>query len=116
MAAAVESKSASKSSVNLVGLGKSDYKGRPTTLCQGCGHNSISSQIIAAAYENSIRPENIVKLSGIGCSSKSPAYFLNRSFGFNTLHGRMPSVATGSSLGYTSLKAIDVSILPCVFI
>lgn len=109
MATTVESKSASKSSINLVGLGKSDYKGRPTTLCQGCGHNSISSQIMAAAYENSIRPENIVKLSGIGCSSKSPAYFMSRSHGFNSLHGRMPSVATGALVVNRELTAIGVS-------
>ena len=109
MTTTVESKSASKSSINLVGLGKSDYKGRPTTLCQGCGHNSISSQIMAAAYENSIRPENIVKLSGIGCSSKSPAYFMSRSHGFNSLHGRMPSVATGALVVNRELTAIGVS-------
>ncbi len=109
MATAVESKSTSKSIVNLVGLGKSDYKGRPTTLCQGCGHNSISSQIIAAVYENSIRPENIVKFSGIGCSSKSPAYFMSRSHGFNGLHGRMPSIATGALVVNRELTAIGVS-------
>ncbi len=63
MATTAQPKSVAKSSLNLVGLEKSDYKGRPTTLCQGCGHNSISSQIIAAVYENSIKPENLVKLS-----------------------------------------------------
>ncbi|MCJ7511357.1 MAG: hypothetical protein MUO23_00130, partial [Anaerolineales bacterium] len=78
--------------VNLVGLERTDYKGLPSTLCQGCGHNSISSQLIAACYEMSVEPERIVKFSGIGCSSKSPAYFLSRSFGFNGLHGRMPSL------------------------
>ena len=95
--------------VNLVGLEKADYKGRPTTLCQGCGHNSISSQIMAACYEMSIRPEDIIKLSGIGCSSKSPAYFLGRSHGFNSLHGRMPSLGTGAIVANRSLKAIGVS-------
>jgi len=95
--------------VNLVGLEKSDYKGRPTTLCQGCGHNSISSQIMAACYEMSIRPEEIIKLSGIGCSSKSPAYFLGRSHGFNSLHGRMPSLGTGAIMANRTLKAIGVS-------
>lgn len=95
--------------VNLVGLEKSDYKGRPTTLCQGCGHNSISSQIMAACFEMSIRPEEIVKLSGIGCSSKSPAYFLGRSHGFNSLHGRMPSLGTGAIVANRTLKAIGVS-------
>jgi 2-oxoglutarate ferredoxin oxidoreductase subunit beta len=95
--------------LNLVGLEKSDYKGGASTLCQGCGHNSISSQIIAACYELSIPPERLVKLSGIGCSSKSPAYFLNRSHGFNTLHGRMPAVATGAMVANRSLKAVGVS-------
>ena len=95
--------------LNLIGLSKADYKGGPTSLCQGCGHNSISSQIMAAMYENSIRPEKIIKLSGIGCSSKSPAYFLNRSHGFNSLHGRMPSIATGAVLANRELQAIGVS-------
>jgi 2-oxoglutarate ferredoxin oxidoreductase subunit beta len=95
--------------VNLIGLERSDYKGLPSTLCQGCGHNSISSQIIAACYEMSVEPERIVKFSGIGCSSKSPAYFLNRSFGFNGLHGRMPSLATGALLANRSMKGIGVS-------
>lgn len=96
-------------SVNLAGLNKNDYKGAPSTLCQGCGHNSIASQIVAAAYEMNIVPENVVKFSGIGCSSKSPTYFLNRSFGFNGLHGRMPSLATGSLFADISLKGIGVS-------
>lgn len=95
--------------VNLVGLTKNDYRGMPSTLCQGCGHNSIASQIIAALYEMSILPENVVKFSGIGCSSKSPTYFLNRSFGFNGLHGRMPSVATGALFADTTLRGIGVS-------
>lgn len=105
----VASRSGSRAGLNLVGLERADYKGRPTTLCQGCGHNSISSQIIAAAYENSIKPENLVKLSGIGCSSKSPAYFLGRSHGFNSLHGRMPSIATGALVVNRELTAIGVS-------
>jgi 2-oxoglutarate ferredoxin oxidoreductase subunit beta len=95
--------------VNLVGLTKNDYRGNPTSLCQGCGHNSISSQIIAACFELNIIPENVVKFSGIGCSSKSPFYFLNRSFGFNGLHGRMPSLATGAMFGDTALKGIGLS-------
>ncbi len=95
--------------VNEIGLNRSDYKGRPTTLCQGCGHNSIASQIMAAAYELSLKPENLIKISGIGCSSKSAAYFLSRSHGFNTLHGRMPSVATGAIVSNRTLKAIGVS-------
>jgi 2-oxoglutarate/2-oxoacid ferredoxin oxidoreductase subunit beta len=95
--------------LNLAGLAKNDYRGNPSTLCQGCGHNSIASQIIAALYETNVVPENVVKFSGIGCSSKSPTYFLNRSFGFNGLHGRMPSVATGALFGDSHLKGIGVS-------
>jgi 2-oxoglutarate ferredoxin oxidoreductase subunit beta len=97
------------SSTNRIGLEKSEYRGKPTTLCQGCGHNSISSQIVAAAFENDLKPERIVKFSGIGCSSKSPAYFLNRSHGFNSLHGRMPAVATGALVANRSLLGIGVS-------
>jgi 2-oxoglutarate ferredoxin oxidoreductase subunit beta len=95
--------------VNLAGLSKNDYRGAPSTLCQGCGHNSISNQIIGALYEMNIVPEDIAKFSGIGCSSKSPTYFLNRSFGFNSLHGRMPSIATGALFGDHRLKGIGVS-------
>ncbi|MCP4417537.1 MAG: 2-oxoacid:ferredoxin oxidoreductase subunit beta [Chloroflexi bacterium] len=95
--------------VNLIGLSKADYKGSPTTLCQGCGHNSISNQIIQVAYDLSIRPHEIIKLSGIGCSSKSPAYFMGQTHGFNSLHGRMPSIATGSLMANHQLKAIGVS-------
>lgn len=95
--------------VNLIGLSKTDYKGRPSTLCQGCGHNSIANQIIQVAYELSIKPHEIVRLSGIGCSSKSPAYFLGMSHGFNSLHGRMPAIGTGALLANHQLKAIGVS-------
>ena len=95
--------------VNEIGLERSDYTGRPSTLCKGCGHNSISNQIISVAYELSLDPHQIIKLSGIGCSSKSPAYFLGRSHGFNALHGRMPAVATGATTVNRSLIAIGVS-------
>ena len=95
--------------VNLAGLIKNDYRGNPSTLCQGCGHNSISNQIISVMYEMNIVPENVIKFSGIGCSSKSPTYFLNRSFGFNSLHGRMPSIATGALFGDHTLKGLGVS-------
>lgn len=95
--------------LNLVGLEKSDYKGNPSTLCQGCGHDSISSQIINVAFELSLPPHRVIKMSGIGCSSKSPAYFLNRSHGFNALHGRMPSVVTGATLANRLLQPIAVS-------
>ena len=98
-----------KSHVNLAGLEKGDYRGLTSTLCQGCGHNSIASQIITACYEMNIVPENIVKFSGIGCSSKSPAYFLSRSFGLNGLHGRMPSLATGALFADKTLIGIAVS-------
>ena len=97
------------SQVNKAGLTKSEYRGRPSTLCQGCGHNSIANQIIAACYELDIIPEGIMKFSGIGCSSKSPAYFLNRSFGFNGLHGRMSSLATGALFADKSMRAIGLS-------
>ena len=105
----MSSQTASRMQVNLVGLSKTDYKGAPSTLCQGCGHNSIASQITAAMYELSIIPEGLVKFSGIGCSSKSPTYFLNRSFGFNGLHGRMPSLATGAMFADCSLKGLGIS-------
>jgi 2-oxoglutarate ferredoxin oxidoreductase subunit beta len=95
--------------VNEIQLTKKDYKGRPSTLCQGCGHNSIASQIMAACFEMSIQPEGLIKVSGIGCSSKSPAYFMSRSFGFNGVHGRMPSLATGAIVANRSLKAIGIS-------
>ncbi len=94
---------------NKVGLTKNDYRGLPSTLCQGCGHNSIANQIIAACYELDIVPETVVKYSGIGCSSKSPTYFLNRSFGFNGLHGRMSSLATGALFADKHLRAIGIS-------
>lgn len=95
--------------LNAVGMGRADYRGAPSTLCQGCGHNSIANQIITALYEMDIVPENVAKFSGIGCSSKSPTYFLNRSFGFNGLHGRMPSLALGALFADTSIKGMGVS-------
>ena len=95
--------------VNLAGLTKNDYRGAPSTLCQGCGHNSISNQIIAALFETNTVPEDVLKFSGIGCSSKSPTYFLNRTFGFNSLHGRMPSIATGALFADLRMRGIGVS-------
>lgn len=94
---------------NTLGLTMNDYKGRPTTLCPGCGHNSISNQITRMAFELDIEQHKILKMSGIGCSSKSPAYFLGGSHGFNALHGRMPSVVTGALLANRTMKAIAVS-------
>ncbi|MGA2821600.1 MAG: 2-oxoacid:ferredoxin oxidoreductase subunit beta [Anaerolineales bacterium] len=98
-----------QANVNLLGLEKTEYRGLETTLCQGCGHNSITSQIVTACFQLSIPPEKIVKVSGIGCSSKAAAYFLSRSHGFNGLHGRMPSVATGAVLSNPDLHAIGMS-------
>src|SRR5262245_51012352 len=95
--------------VNSLGLERSVYTGKPSTLCKGCGHDSISSQIIAVAWEMGLSSTQLIKLSGIGCSSKSPAYFLNQSHGLNGLHGRMPSLATGALFANHSLKAIGVS-------
>ncbi|TVR94205.1 MAG: 2-oxoacid:ferredoxin oxidoreductase subunit beta [Trueperaceae bacterium] len=94
---------------NAAGLSKADYGGSPSTLCRGCGHNSIASQIIQVAFELSLRPHEVLKLSGIGCSSKSPAYFLGMSHGFNALHGRMPAVATGALAANRRMRAIGVS-------
>jgi len=94
---------------NVAGLTRADYRGAPSTLCQGCGHNSIAAQITAACFEMNIVPENLVKFSGIGCSSKSPAYFLGRSFCFNGLHGRMPSLALGALFADKTLEAIGIS-------
>ena len=95
--------------VNRIGLAQSDYKGKPSTLCKGCGHDSISSQLVKAFYEYGIEPHRVAKLSGIGCSSKTPAYWLSQSHGFNAVHGRMPSIATGSVLANRSLVAVGVS-------
>jgi len=95
--------------VNAAGLSKNDYRGAPSTLCVGCGHNSIANQIISVCYEMNVVPEKLVKFSGIGCSSKSPTYFLNRSFGFNSLHGRMPSIATGALFADYRLRGLGVS-------
>ena len=94
---------------NYIGLTVLDYRGSKTTLCAGCGHNAISERIIDAAYEMGVRPEKLVKLSGIGCSSKSPAYFISRAHGFNAVHGRMPSIATGVALANHKLMLLGVS-------
>ena len=94
---------------NRIGLSVIDYRGGKTTLCAGCGHNAISERIIDAMYEMGVQPERVVKLSGIGCSSKSPAYFMNRSHSFNAVHGRMASLATGAVLANHKLIALGVS-------
>jgi len=94
---------------NRIGLKAADYGGGKSTLCAGCGHDAISNQIIRAFYEMSVKPERVAKFSGIGCSSKTPAYFLSRSHGFNAVHGRMPAVATGAMLANHNLISIGVS-------
>ena len=95
--------------INRIGLEVQPYRGGKTTLCAGCGHNAISERIIDAFFEMGIQPSQVLKLSGIGCSSKSPAYFLGAAHGFNTVHGRMPSVGTGAMIANRKLIAIGVS-------
>jgi len=95
--------------MNRAGLTVLDYRGGKTTLCAGCGHNAISERIVEAFYDMGIAPERVAKLSGIGCSSKSPAYFMSRSHSFNSVHGRMPSVATGAVLANQHIVALGVS-------
>jgi 2-oxoglutarate ferredoxin oxidoreductase subunit beta len=95
--------------VNELGYTRKDYEGAISTLCAGCGHDSISAAIIEACFTLPLAPHRVAKMSGIGCSSKTPAYFLGRSHGFNSVHGRMPSVATGASLANRELTYIGVS-------
>ena len=95
--------------MNRLGLSVLDYRGGKTTLCAGCGHNAISERIIDALYEMGVQPERVAKLSGIGCSSKTPAYFLSRAHSFNSVHGRMPSIATGAILANRGMMALGVS-------
>ena len=94
---------------NRLGLKALDYGGGKSTLCAGCGHDAVSNQIIRAFYEMNVKPEMVAKFSGIGCSSKTPAYFLNRAHGFNAVHGRMPAVATGAILANHHLVGVGVS-------
>src|SRR5581483_238213 len=94
---------------NVIGLTVLDYRGGRTTLCAGCGHNAISERIIDAMYEMGVKPERLIKTSGIGCSSKTPAYFLARAHSFNAVHGRMPSITTGAVLANHKLLALGVS-------
>jgi 2-oxoglutarate ferredoxin oxidoreductase subunit beta len=95
--------------LNHIGLPVLEYRGGKSTLCAGCGHNAISERIIDAMFEMGVQPERVIKLSGIGCSSKSPAYFMSRSFAFNGVHGRMAALATGAVLANHSLTALGVS-------
>jgi len=99
----------SPAKLNRIGLEVANYKGNKSTLCAGCGHNAISERIIEACYEMGVEPHRVVKLSGIGCSSKSPAYFLRTAYGLNAVHGRMPSIATGAMLANRNLIALGVS-------
>lgn len=101
--------SKAKASTNRAGLLLQDYKGADSTLCAGCGHDAITSQIIRAFFQYGVEPHRVIKLSGIGCSSKTPAYFLGRAHGFNAVHGRMPAVGTGAILANHNLIAIGVS-------
>lgn len=94
---------------NALGLTRRDYEGRVSTLCAGCGHDSISAAIVAACFELDIQPHRLAKMSGIGCSSKTPDYFLGPSHGFNTVHGRMPSALTGANLANRDLIYLGVS-------
>jgi 2-oxoglutarate ferredoxin oxidoreductase subunit beta len=94
---------------NRAGLTRDAYKGAPTTLCAGCGHNAITNHIIKAFYEFGVEPHRLAKMSGIGCSSKAPAYFVSQAHGFNAVHGRMPSVATGAKLANRELVAVGIS-------
>ncbi len=95
--------------VNEIGLTRRDYEGSVSTLCAGCGHDSVSAAIVQACAELSLPPHRFAKVSGIGCSSKTPSYFLNKSHGFNSVHGRMPSVMTGSNLANRDLIGVGVS-------
>jgi 2-oxoglutarate ferredoxin oxidoreductase subunit beta len=94
---------------NSIGLEILDYRGSKSTLCAGCGHNVVAERILEAYYEMGIKPERVMKISGIGCSSKSLAYFMSRSFSFNSVHGRMPSVATGAILANKTMRTIGIS-------
>jgi 2-oxoglutarate ferredoxin oxidoreductase subunit beta len=95
--------------VNRIGLPILEYRGGKSTLCAGCGHNAISERIVDAMYEMGVEPERVMKMSGIGCSSKSPAYFMSRAHSFNSVHGRMPSVSTGAILANHTMTTIGVS-------
>ena len=94
---------------NALGYGKQDYVGAKSTLCTGCGHDSITSHLITSLYQSSVNPYHVAKMSGIGCSSKTTAYFLNKSHGFNSLHGRMAPLATGAKVANNKLKMLGVS-------
>jgi 2-oxoglutarate ferredoxin oxidoreductase subunit beta len=95
--------------VNALGLSRDDYKGLATTLCAGCGHNSITNHVIKALYQHGVDPYRLAKMSGIGCSSKATAYFAERAHAFNAVHGRMPAVTTGAALADRQLLLFGIS-------
>ncbi len=99
----------STTNLNIIGLPRDVYKGLPTTLCAGCGHNSITNHLIKALFDFGVEPHKLAKMSGIGCSSKTPAYFVEQAHGFNGLHGRMPSAATGAKLANRELLVLGIS-------
>ena len=105
----VQPASAPKKKINRIGLESVSYRGSKTTLCAGCGHNAITERIIDSFFELGIDPTQVIKLSGIGCSSKAPAYFLSSAHGFNSVHGRMPSVGTGAVVANRKMIALGVS-------
>jgi len=109
MATATVTNGSSGPKVNHIGLPVAEYRGGKSTLCAGCGHNAISERIIDAMFEMGVQPERVLKMSGIGCSSKSPAYFMNRAHSFNSVHGRMPSVTTGAVLANSTMTALGIS-------
>ncbi len=109
MSTTVQPPAAAPKHMNRLGYTIADYRGADSTLCAGCGHDAITSQIIKAFYEYGVEPYRVAKLSGIGCSSKTPAYFLNMSHGLNGVHGRMPSLGTGVMLANRTLISIGVS-------
>lgn len=94
---------------NALGLTRHDYEGAMSTLCAGCGHDSVTAALVQALFELAVPPHRIAKLSGIGCSSKTPTYFVRQAHGFNSVHGRMPSVATGSSAANRTLVQVGIS-------
>ncbi len=96
-------------STNRLGLTLEPYQGPKSTLCQGCGHDTVTRHIINACFEYGVEPHRVAKLSGIGCSSKTPTYFLSKSCGFNSVHGRMPSIATGAKVANKDLLVVGVS-------
>jgi 2-oxoglutarate ferredoxin oxidoreductase subunit beta len=95
--------------LNRIGLARDAYKGAATTLCAGCGHNSITNHLVKAMYELGVEPHMLAKMSGIGCSSKTPAYFVEQAHGFNGVHGRMPALTTGAQLANRKLVMLGVS-------